>query len=292
NTVLQAISHIRTHLFSPLPENFKGLSPTKVSEILQFRARIPPYVPIPLINALLAAPTSTAKEIAELCASGELRKLHVSSRERKDEGGVVPTEYLYRLVRESELNQELKEKFINTLKANATSAELPGHLFEKAEVRELMDAGFLTLPSSFRYDSAMEEVGKSTLTSMCSVAVSGTAAAVGGRGVVTKIGYSSRMPAAVVVEPAEYAVSLPTLGPLLAVLRSARRVFLEMLRKGRNGGETEKVLRERWDGGATAGRCRKWRELKGLHWEGVVGECLGRGECELFEVVGIGLGVR
>jgi len=204
----------------------------------------------------------------------------------------VPTEYLYALIQDCELAPELKEKFINTLTANPTAAELPGHLFDNTEVRALIDAGFLTLPSSFHCETAMEEVGKSTLTSMCSVAASGTAAAVGGRGVVTKMGYSSRVPAAVVAEADEYVISLPTLGPLLVILGAARRGFLEMLRRGRKGGETEKVLRERWDGGTTAGRCRKWKELKGINWEGVVGECLGRGECELFEVVGMGLGVR
>lgn len=297
-TVIQAVCYVQKHLFCPLPENFKGLSASKVAEILQFRERIPPYVPRSLINTLLGCNTTTAKEIARLSSTGVIRQLQVSSRERRDDGGIVPTDYLYTLVRNSELNTELQEKFVQILQANPTAPELPGYLFEKEEVRSLMDAGFLTMPSSFvkTTDSQIEGGGKDSLMKSSCAAASGTAEAVGGKGIVTNMGYSSGLQKTVLGVlryERDYVISVPTLGPLLAVLNAGREYLMDMIKKEKKrGGETEKVLRERWDGGASIWKCRKWKELKGLNWEGAAGDCLGRGECEVIQAVGVGLALR
>ncbi|KAA8895763.1 serine-threonine protein kinase 19-domain-containing protein [Sphaerosporella brunnea] len=277
-TVQAAITHVQKNLFSPFPENFKGLSSAQVAETAAFRDRIPPYVPVALLNALLNAPTATAREIARLCEAGELRRVLLPNRERGDDGGVVPTEYLYTLIRESSVTEKVKEKLVEVLKKNPTAAELPGCFFSKEEVRTLLDAGFLTLPTqSTASPLGLQEAGKkSTLTSMSAVAASGSAAAVGGKGIVTQMGYGTliteKSPAAA-EEAGEYVVSLPNLGPLLALLGSAR---------------------ERWEGqgGVSVGRIKRWKEFRGLGWEAVVGESLGRGDCEVFEVAGSGLGVR
>jgi hypothetical protein len=297
-TVIQAISYVQKHLFCPLPENFKGLSASKVAEILQFRERIPPYVPRSLVNTLLGSNTMTAKEIARLSSTGVIRQLQVSSRERRDDGGIVPTDYLYSLIRNSELNIELQEKFVKILQSNPTAPELPGYLFDKEEVRCLMDSGFLTMPSSFvkPTDSQIEGGGKDSLVKSSSAAASGTAEAVGGKGIVTNMGYASglqKIVPGVLKDERDYVISLPTLGPLLAVFNAGREYLMDMIKKEKkSGGETEKVLRERWDGGARIWKCRKWKELKGLNWEGAAGDCLGRGECEVIEAVGVGLALR
>jgi hypothetical protein len=294
--VQTAITHIQQHLFSPLPENFKGLTRAKVAEILTFRSRIPPYVPIPLIHALLNKPTATTRCISELCSRGELRKILLPNRERGgDDGGVAPTTYLYGLIEESELGEVTKQKFVELLRKNPEVGSFPEYLFAKEEVRELLDAGFLVLGNALQREAAMgveQNGGKGTITSLAAISASGTEAAVGGKGAVTTHGVGA--PGAVRVEGGgEYVVSLPTLGPLLSVLSAARGHFLGMLRKEKGkGGVTEKTLRERWDGGSVAGKGKKWKELKGLDWESVVGECLGRGECEVFDVGGMGYGLR
>ena len=78
--VPQAILHITTHTFSPIPAQRSGISSTRTAEILNYRRALPPLASVAHVQALLHAPTAVAREIAELSARGTIRKLVVPGR--------------------------------------------------------------------------------------------------------------------------------------------------------------------------------------------------------------------
>ena len=79
NNVLEAIAHSRANMFCTVPER-AGMNSTRIAEVLNFRERIPPLVSMAHVHGLLAASTRTEKEIAQLVATGQVRKIHVLGR--------------------------------------------------------------------------------------------------------------------------------------------------------------------------------------------------------------------
>merc|ERR1711964_768685 len=64
--VSQAIMYVRGRMWSPIPQERTGMNSTRVAEVLNFRASLPPLVTVSHIQALLNSPTSVEREIAEL----------------------------------------------------------------------------------------------------------------------------------------------------------------------------------------------------------------------------------
>lgn len=281
--VPSAISWAKVRLFAPLPD--RGIHPDKLHQLALFRTRAPPFIPLPLVHALISSPTAVTREVHSLAISGVVRQLAVGRH-----AGIVPTDALYTSISTAQgLPAALADKFTALLRANPTVPTLPARLFAEDELRALVAAGFLTMAAMLAQRSSVDETQRSsTLTSLAAIAASGTVDAVGGRGIVTSLGYSQ--PGVTAAHDAEYTVAMPSLGPLLGAMRGARDCVNGMLRKQRSG-VLVKTLHERWDGGAVKGKSRMWRDHKGLSLEAVLGELLGRGDVEAFKTP-MGPGVR
>src|SRR5579862_884602 len=79
-TVTSALPHIHSTMFTPLPERAAGMSSTRIAEVLNFRRALPPIVTVAHVHALLNAPTTTEREMAELMREGVVRKIVVPGR--------------------------------------------------------------------------------------------------------------------------------------------------------------------------------------------------------------------
>ena len=77
--VVQTINHSHANMFTEIPER-AGMNSTRIAEILNFRKRLPPIVSLAHVHGLISASTRTEREIADLIASGDIRKLTVSGR--------------------------------------------------------------------------------------------------------------------------------------------------------------------------------------------------------------------
>lgn len=203
-----------------------------------------------------------------------------------------------------------------------------------------MHAGFLTVssqPSTSMDAFARPGPGSSgTLTSLARVGsqeVSGSLGAIGGYGAVHNAGGSggglyhrepsiSSHPISVGAQVStipenfrrsgqSFEFTLPSTGPYLRLLSSARSHLMSLLAKSKFKEAPLDLLRERWDGGIATddaaskakkargdfagvlpGRTRKWKQFHGLSFEWVLGECVGAGLVELFETGTVGKGVR
>lgn len=108
-----------------------------------------------------------------------------------------------------------------------------------------------------------------------------------------------------------FELTLPSTGPYLRLLSSARSHLMSLLAKSKFKEAPLDLLHERWDGGIATddpaskskkargefagvlpGRTRKWKQFHGLRFEWVLGECVGAGLVELFETGTVGKGVR
>jgi len=114
--VAQLLKHIRTRMFSAIPERGAGMNSTRIAEILNFRRGLPPVVSMAHVHALSNAPTRTEREIAELVAAGVVRKVVVPGRGLGGAAvgeGLVLSEEWERVVREEAgLAEELRGAFI------------------------------------------------------------------------------------------------------------------------------------------------------------------------------------
>jgi hypothetical protein len=72
--VPQAILYIRGKMWAPIPEQRSGMNSTRIAEVLNFRAAMPPIVTVSHLQALLNSATAVEKEVAELVRGGAIRK--------------------------------------------------------------------------------------------------------------------------------------------------------------------------------------------------------------------------
>jgi len=200
------------------------------------------------------------------------------------------------------------------------------------EATALMRAGFLTtssrLGTSQNSPASSDAAALGTSTSLLSIsrAGSGSLAAVGGEGAFHDAGggggnlgrsdlriedQSTQDHQWLSKKCGDFCLSLPTTGPYLRLLFSARAHLMTLLAKSKYREAPLYLLRERWDGGIAhedaASKCkkargefvgilpsrtRKWKQFYGLTFDWVLGECLGTGLVEVFETGSVGRGVR
>jgi Serine-threonine protein kinase 19 len=312
--VAQAIAHIQDKMWSRVPEQRSGMNSTRIAEVLNFRASLPPIVTVSHVQALLNSPTIVEREIAELIRGGAIRKIVVRGRGSLGELLILVKD-LDSMIERSSLELEVKEKFIALLHEHPTIVKLPKSRLSQDEAKMLMHAGFLTSSTaSWTATDVFSKPGdgsRGTMTSLNSIskAASGSLAAVGGEGAVHAAGGSgggARLPAT-----GDYSLAFPTTGSFLKLLSNARAHLLSLLGKSKYREAPESLLRQRWDGGIEAddaasaarqnrgeftgvlpGRTRKWKQFYGITFEWILEECVGAGLCEVFDTGSIGRGVR
>lgn len=297
-----------------MPDQRSGMNSTRIAEVLNFRASLPPIVTVSHIQALLSSPTAVEREIAELIKGGAIRKVVVGGRGSKGEALVLVRD-MDEMVQKSVLAQEVKARFLTLLHATPTALKIPRSQLSEGDAKALFQAGFLTsaTPTWTPTDiySRPGDGMKGTLTSVAAIskAASGSLAAVGGENAIHAAGGSYG--GAATPGPESYTLSLPTTGSFLKLLSSARAHLLALLSKSKFREAPETLLRQRWDGGIAAGddasrarysrgefdgvlpgKTRKWKVFYGMAFEWVLGECVGAGLMEVFETGSIGRGVR
>ncbi|ELR04804.1 hypothetical protein GMDG_07030 [Pseudogymnoascus destructans 20631-21] len=226
--VPQAILHITTHTFTPIPPTRSGLSSTRTAEILNYRRALPPVATVSHVQALLHAPTAVAREIAELTGKGTIRKLLIPGRGGAGEL-LILTRDLEGLVNSSTLLDEgVKVAYIKLLREQPTALKLPRSSLSQDAARQLMQAGFITAatPTWTAADvfSAPGQGARGTLASLTSIASAarGGVGKVGSEGVVHAAGGSGGRAGAAGGGMGDYSVSVPNVGAYLKLLTSAR----------------------------------------------------------------------
>ncbi|KAI2777232.1 serine-threonine protein kinase 19-domain-containing protein [Daldinia loculata] len=323
--VPQAILYIRSHMFSPMPEQAAGMNSTRIAEVLNYRERLPPIVTVSHIQALLSSPSAVEREIAELARAGFLRKVVVPGRGGIGETIVLAADF-EQLVKDSTiLDRDTKDSLARLLKENPGVQALGPNALRASEVDQLIKAGFLIAnhTGATRYGSTSHSTNlysrpedKITLTSLdiISKQPTGSLGAVGGEGVVHKTGGTgggslgaSRLDAT----GTELRLAVPGNGTFLKLISSALEHLVSLLGKSRFREAPETVLRDRWDGGIAKeearyaakrsrgefasilpGQTRKWRQFYGLSFDWVLQEAVGSGLVEVFDTRSVGRGIR
>ncbi|KAF4636098.1 hypothetical protein G7Y89_g1997 [Cudoniella acicularis] len=313
--VSQAILYIKERMWTQMPERAAGMNSTRIAEVLNFRASLPQIVTISHLQALLNSPTAVEKEIAELSRGGAVRKIKVDGRGSMGEVLILVKD-LDHMITQSDLDQNLKERFMKLLHENPTAVTMSRSKVSDEDAKLLMHKGFLTSSNSkWTTTDAFSRPGdgsRGTMTSLNSIskAASGSLGAVGGQGAVHAAGGSGggiKTPSGI----GDFSLALPTTGPFLKLLSNARSHLLSLLSKSKFREAPESLLRQRWDGGIAAddaanaarrnrgefigvlpGRTRKWKQFYGISFEWVLGECVGAGLVEVFDTGSIGRGVR
>jgi hypothetical protein len=311
----QAMLFVQRRMWSVLPEQRTGMNSTRIAEVLNFRANLPPVVTVSHIQALLNSPTAVEREIAELVRKGAVRKVVVGGRGHLGEVLILVRE-IEAMIERSSIDADLKRMFVALLGEYPTALKIPSSRLSPAEIQQLMHAGFLTsaTPSWTTSDvfSKPGEGARGTMTSLNSIskAASGSLAAVGGEGAVHAAGGSGGG-AKTLSTQAEYSLALPTIGSYLKLLASARAHFMSLLSKSKYREAPESFLHQRWDGGVAAddeasaakrsrgefagmlpGRTRKWKLFYGVSFDWILGECVGAGLVEVFNTGSVGRGIR
>jgi len=312
--VAQAITYIKRRMWTSMPEERAGMNSVRIAEVLNFRASLPPIVPVSHVQALLNSATTVEREIAELIRGGAIRKIVVGGRGSMGEALILVKD-LDEMVGKSALEPGIKERFIKLLHDYPTALRIPKSQVIADDSKALMHAGFLTtaIPTWTTTDvfSTPGDGSRGTMTSINSIsrAASGSLAAVGGDGAVHAAGGSGGGIRS--LGTGDFSLALPATGPFLKLLASARAHLLSLLSKSKYREAPETLLRERWDGGVATGdqasaarrrrgefdgvllgRTRKWKQFYGISYEWILGECVGAGLVEVFDTGSIGRGVR
>ncbi|KUJ22495.1 uncharacterized protein LY89DRAFT_680637 [Mollisia scopiformis] len=312
--VSQAILYIRRKMYSTIPDQRGGMNSTRIAEVLNFHSSLPPIVTVSHVQALLNSPTTVEREIAELIKKGAIRKIVVGGRGSMGEA-LIMVKDLDDMVHNSNLEQALKDRFLEILHEHPTALKIPRSMLSEQDAKAVMHAGFLTTATpNYTSTDAFSKLGdgaRGTLTSLNSIskAASGSLAAVGGEGAVHAAGGSgggAKLPGT-----GDYSIALPTTGPFLKLLANARAHLVTLLSKSRSREAPEQLLRQRWEGnvesldaastakrnrgefaGVLPGRTRKWKQFYGISFEFILEECVGAGLLEVFDTGSIGRGVR
>ena len=330
--VSNLIRYIHAHMWAEVPDRAAGMGSERISEVLRFRDSLPRIVSVAHLHALSISSTQTERELARLIARGVVRKVVVPGRGKGGAAvgeGVVLAEDWKTSIRGSNcMSEETKEKYLNLMDANLSTAIVSIASFSVDETRELVQAGYLISPSalSSNLPDLFSRPGASSLSTLSqsgSKAATGTLAAVGGSGVIHESGgggstlatSSSRshyQPEKPQKGSQVMTFSLPSAGPYLKLLTTARLHLLALLKQlsPRYKEATMELLKEKWDGnipndatsrakrargewtGVLPGRTKKWKEFYGLEFEWVLEECVGSGLVEIFDTGSVGIGVR
>ncbi|KAJ6782814.1 hypothetical protein PWT90_07475 [Aphanocladium album] len=306
--VVQAMRYIRAHMFTPVPET--GFKSSRRTELLRYRATMPPLVTAGHLHAVLtaASPTRVEREVAELLGKGVLRRVRV---ERRGGGGeaLIETPMLVEMLRSSSTVSDATEAaYIAFLKTNPTAQTLGRKTLPDAQTDELVRAGFLTSAATRATPGTTLHVrpeDRTTLTSIERVSqfASGTLSAVGGQNAIHLAGgsggaYANAAAAAAAAataagngsEGADYRIAVPGHGRHLKLAEAAVDWLRETLGRTKWGEGPEVWLRERFEGGGLYGP--RWKELQGVEWTWVLGEAVGLGVVEVFQTGSVGRGVR
>lgn len=311
--VAQAIQYIRGRMFAGMPER-AGMNSTRIAEVLNFRKTLPPVVTVSHVQALLNSPTTVEREIAELMRGGAIRKIVVPGRGGVGEGLILVRD-LEKMVRESQMEEGVKEEFLALLRRYPTALTLPRSQIPAENAKSLMHAGFIVsaIPAWTSTDvfSRPGDGSRGTATSLQAVskAASGSLAAVGGEGAVHAAGGTGG--GAPLPGFGDFNLALPNTGPFLKLLTGARTHIISLLSRSKFREAPEGLLRERWDGGIASedavsearrnrrefagvlpGRTKKWKQFYGITFEWVLEECVGAGLVEVFETGSVGRGIR
>jgi hypothetical protein len=330
--VLSLISYVQNHAWEDIPERAAGMGSERISEVLRFRAALPPVVSLAHLHALSVSITNTERELARLVARAVVRRIKIPGRGKGGaavgEGVVVVGEWKERVRRGEGLEDRVKEKYVQLMDATPMSSTTSTASLTAEEVRQLVSAGFLTSPTTltsakergnlFSAPGTASLLGISTAGTTAST---GTLAAVGGRGAIHDSGGGGSMLATSETRTTpqignklaqDMTFSLPSTGAYLKLLTEARRHLVHLLKQlsPRCKEATMETLKERWEGntlnderskakrargewtGVLPGRTKKWKEFWGLEFDWVLAECVGSGVVEIFET-GVGVwGVR
>lgn len=317
--VTSAVTHARRNMFAEIPQERSGMNSSRIAEVLNFRKALPSIVSVAHVHSLVKASTKTEREIAQLMGTGILRKIIISGR-GNDISGFGESLILVKDIEQASqedpnLDDTIKEKFIEVLRKNPRATSLFGKLFSIAESTALLQAGYLVSSMDVRAPtntSPFSRNASSTALHTVSKAASGSSAAIGGEGAYLDSGgggtglrpNSSNL-------QAEFRISLPNIGVYIRLLSAARTHLISLLGKSKYREAPVYLLRERWDGaidsdnrvsnakrlrgefaGILPGRTKKWKQLYGVEFDWILEECLGAGLVELFETGSVGRGVR
>ncbi|KAK3677518.1 hypothetical protein LTR78_002368 [Recurvomyces mirabilis] len=191
--VLTLMKYIQENTWNPIPL-VSGMGSERISETLRFRSSLPPIVSTAHLFALSVSPTEIEREMAGLIQAGVLRKIVIPGR-GKGGGvvgeGVVLVEEWKELVRScAGLSEGVKMEYLRLMEEAPTGcATTSVRTLKGEEVRELVQAGFLTNPSasaglSSPMDLFASPSSSSGLLNAGYTAPSGSLAAIGGAGAV------------------------------------------------------------------------------------------------------------
>ncbi|KAF2765160.1 hypothetical protein EJ03DRAFT_331206 [Teratosphaeria nubilosa] len=329
--VISLIRHIQARAWQEVPDRAAGMGSERISEVLRFRALLPPIVSIAHLHALSRSSTKTERELAKCISQGIVRRLIIPGRGKGGsavgEGVVLVSDWKERLMIEPGLREELKINYTILLDRNPASATVETKTLTNEDVRELVLAGFLTSPSALSApglastNGLFAPPGTSSLLGISSAgynAATGTDAAVGGYGAIHESGGSGSMLATRDTRPSHnqltqrMTLSLPGTGAYLKLLTEARLHLLHLLKQisPRYNESTRELLKEKWEGntlndatsqakrargewtGVLPGKTKKWRQFYGMQFEAVLAECVGSGLIELFDTGMGAVGVR
>jgi hypothetical protein len=319
--VAQLLVYIANHQFTPMPESGAGMNSTRIAEVLNFRARLPPIVSVAHVHAMSKSPTTTEREIATLINAGVIRRLVLPGRGERGpavgEGLVLVSEWEKLVQADSTLPQEVKDRYISFLRDPSLRPT-----FTPAEITSLSTSGLVTRSATASTNAEVFlRPGPTTLGSLKNVATAGSVHASGSFGAVAGSstahisggsGASSRLSTSKAASSTPYGFSLPNTGPYLKMLMEARAHLVSLLGKTNKYREAPRdMLKERWDGGIAGtdeaakaqrargewkgvlpGRTKKWKQFHGLEFQWVLEECLGAGMVECFKTGSVGVGVR
>jgi len=306
-------------MFDDIPER-SGMNSTRTAEVLNFKKNLAPIVTVAHIHALSRSSTTTEREIAELIRGGVIRKINIPYRgvgaSAIGESLVLAEKWFAAVKDDASLDDGIKDKYIVALQANPTVTSAPQGTFTPAEATALSRAGFLTSAATvYNSLSHMLTPDSSSLGTLASIStagsrgVAGSMDAVGGSGAIYEVGGGGH--GAGLVRPAspgvQFNFSLPSIGPYLRLLDSARSYLVSLLAKQKYREASESLLKERWDGAVANNvrakrskgfndlvlpvKTKKWSQFNGLCFQWVLEECLGTGLIEVFSTP-VGRGVR
>jgi len=319
--VAQLLVYITSHQFTPLPDSGAGMNSTRIAEVLNFRATLPPIVSVAHVHAMSKSPTTTEREIATLMSAGVIRKIVLPGRGTHGPAvgeGLVLVSAWERIVQaDSSLAQEAKDKYISFLRSPSVRPT-----YTPAEITAFTRSGLLTRSATASTNAdAFTRPGAATLGTLQTVSTAGSSYASGTSGAVANTsrvhisggsGASARLSIANSVLSAPHGFSLPNTGPYLRILTEARAHLIALLAKTNRHREAPRhMLKERWDGGIAGndeaaraqkargewkgvlpGRTKKWKQFYGLEFQWVLEECTGSGMVECFKTGSVGIGVR
>ncbi|KAK7989034.1 hypothetical protein PG989_009349 [Apiospora arundinis] len=321
----QAIQYIRSHMFTPMPQQAGGMNSIRIADVLNYRKKLPPIVTISHIQTLLSSPSAVERETAQLAQSGFIRKIVVARRGDIGETLILSSDLDILIDSTSILPETTKENFKAYLKQTPDTLSVPRSALSEHDVDKLFRAGFLTAHhAGFVTHSSLSDTvntfsrpeDRTSLVSLETVSrqPTGSWGTVGGAGAVYAAGGSGgghgtgpSLPASAT----ELRLAIPGNGSFLKLVSAALEHLVTLLGKSRYREAPEGLLRDRWDGaidrdevrhaakrsrgeftGVLPGQTRKWKQFYGLSFDWVLQEAVGSGLVEVFETRSVGRGIR